>query len=153
MFAGIKGRLHQASQSREATPAPPQLYHGINKEPEMTTMPLGDVSSHPTDYDRSVSVPAKQPLLPDRDPQYQGHDGFETSAPERPWKPLMLRRWVLFVFAVLFFLLIASLEIILKVTTDRHGFGPVESNLYYVWTYGPVVGTQNRPRLSNRKIC
>jgi hypothetical protein len=146
MFAGIKGRLHQASQPREAAPAPPQLYHGINEEPETTTVPLGDVSSDPTRCDRSASLPAKQPLLSERDLQYQGHNGFETSAPGRPWKPPMLRRWVLFIFAVLFLLLIASLEIILKVTTDRHGFSPVEYNLYYVWTYGPVIGTQNEPR-------
>lgn len=140
MFAGIKGRLNKASRPREAGLATPQMYQEVNKEPGITTVPLGDISSDPTQYDRSTSLPAKQPLLGQQDLGYQGHDGFETSAPGRPWKPLILRRWVLFIFAVLFLLLIASLEIILKVSTDRHGFGPTESNLYYVWTYGPVVG-------------
>lgn len=141
MFAGIKGRWNQASRPREAGPAaPPQLYEEVNKEPETTTVAVGDISSEPVQYDRSTTLPAKQPLLSQQNLGYQGHDGFETSAPGRPWKPLMLRRWVLFIFAVLFLFIIASLEIILKVSTDRHGFGPTESNLYYVWTYGPVVG-------------
>lgn len=141
MFAGIKGRLHQTSRPREAGPAPPQMYQEVNKVPDTTTVSVGDISSGPAQYDRSTSLPAKQPLLSQQSVEYQGHDGFEMSAPGRPWKPLMLRRWVLFIFAVLFILLIASLEIILKVSTDRSGFGPTDSNLYYVWTYGPVVGT------------
>jgi hypothetical protein len=51
----------------------------------------------------------------------------------------MLRRWVLALFATLSVLLIVGLEIVWKVSTDRHGFGPAESNLYYIWTYGPTA--------------
>jgi hypothetical protein len=32
------------------------------------------------------------------------------------------------------------LEVVLKISTDRHGFGPTESNLYYIWTYSPTAG-------------
>lgn len=85
------------------------------------------------------SLPAKQPLLY-QTLEYQGHNGLETPPPGKPWRPLMLRRWVLLAFAIVFLLLIASLEIILKVSTDRHGFGPTDSKLYYVWTYGPTAG-------------
>jgi hypothetical protein len=52
----------------------------------------------------------------------------------------MLRSWVLILLAIMFVLLIGTLEVILKLSTDRNGFGPTESNLYYVWTYGPTAG-------------
>jgi hypothetical protein len=52
----------------------------------------------------------------------------------------MLRRWVLVLFALVFALLVMTLEIILKVSSDRDGFASTESNLYYVYTYGPTAG-------------
>ena len=59
----------------------------------------------------------------------------------KPWTPLMLQRWVLQTISIVLLTLIVTLEIVLKSSTDRHGFGPVESNLHYVWTYGPTAGT------------
>jgi hypothetical protein len=56
----------------------------------------------------------------------------------------MLRRWVFAMLAFVFVLLIISLEVVLKVSTDRHGFGPTDSKLYYIWTYGPTAGTNSK---------
>lgn len=58
----------------------------------------------------------------------------------KSWTPLMLRRWVLILFAITFLFLIIVLEIILKVSTDERGFGPTNLNLHYLWTYGPTAG-------------
>ncbi|KAF2124959.1 hypothetical protein P153DRAFT_370285 [Dothidotthia symphoricarpi CBS 119687] len=54
----------------------------------------------------------------------------------------MLRRWVLASFVLTFLLLIASMEIVAKVSTDKHGFGPTDTKLHYLWTYGPTAGTK-----------
>jgi hypothetical protein len=54
--------------------------------------------------------------------------------------PLMLRRWVLVTFSVTYLAMIASLEIVHKSSVDKHGFGPITSDLHYIWTYGPTAG-------------
>ena len=59
----------------------------------------------------------------------------------KPWVPLMLQRWVLLTISIVLLALILSLEIVLKSSTDQRGFGPVNSDLHYVWTYGPTAGT------------
>jgi hypothetical protein len=128
----MAGFLRQLRSGRQTEPAASPLQQVNDKEPNMNIVALDPASS---------GIVQKQPLLSQQSVEYQGHDGYETSAPGKPWKPLMMRRWVLLVLAVIFVLLIVGLEVVLKVSTDRHGFGPTDSNLYYVWTYGPTAGT------------
>lgn len=60
---------------------------------------------------------------------------------KKAWVPLMLRRWVLLTISLAILVLIVSLEIVNKIADQQHGFGPVDSSLVYVWTYGPTAGT------------
>jgi hypothetical protein len=60
---------------------------------------------------------------------------------QKAWVPLMLRRWVLLMISLAILVLIVSLEIVNKIADQQHGFGPVDSSLVYVWTYGPTAGT------------
>jgi hypothetical protein len=53
----------------------------------------------------------------------------------------MLRRWVLLTISFAIVLLIVSLEVVKKIADQKHGFGPVDSKLVYVWTYGPTAST------------
>ncbi|KAH4044028.1 hypothetical protein HBH69_234610 [Parastagonospora nodorum] len=127
-------------QKRKAGPvASPVQYQQNDKGPIFTTLTLDDDSTRraqPTDF---FQRPAKQPLLSQQSLEYRGHDGSEQSSPTKPWRPLMLRRWVLVLFSLVFALLVMTLEIILKVSSDRDGFASTESNLYYVYTYGPTA--------------
>jgi hypothetical protein len=130
-------------QTREAEPAasPHQHHHRNNKEPGFTAIALDEDVTRPTQYSHSFPLPSKQPLLSQRSLESQGHDGFEQPPPpSKPWRPLMLRRWVLITFAIIFSLLLMSLEIILKVSMKSNGFRATGSKLYYVWTYGPTAG-------------
>jgi hypothetical protein len=138
MPLGYLRNLRRGFGAREAGPASSPLQQEDNKEMQSNVAALEPFPSGHGQYEQQ-SLPAKQPLLY-QTLEYQGHNGLETPPPGKPWRPLMLRRWVLLAFAVVFVLLIVSLEIILKVSTDRHGFA-TESKLYYVWTYGPVAGT------------
>jgi hypothetical protein len=64
---------------------------------------------------------------------------------KKPWTPFVLRRWVLIGFSVTLLAIIIGLEIVQRICDSRHGFGPVESNLQYVWTYGPTAGKVSYP--------
>jgi hypothetical protein len=126
-------------RTREDRPAADSNKYNHNEKKSNTIVAIDEISLRPSR--NGSQQPSQQPLLFQQDLEYRGHESIERSQPPgKPWRPLMLRRWVLITFAVLFILLIGTLEIILKVSTDRNGFGPAETNLYYVWTYGPTVG-------------
>lgn len=128
---------------REAEPVASTVNHQQNdKGPVFTTVALDDDSTGQTQHADSFRRPANQPLLSQQSLGYQGHDGIEQSPLTKPWRPLMLRRWVLIVFALVFALLIMALEIILRVSSDREGFAWTESHFYYVYTYGPTAGKE-----------
>jgi hypothetical protein len=59
---------------------------------------------------------------------------------KQPWTPFVLRKWVLITFAIALLLMVAGLEMVKKICDAKHGFGPIDTNLHYVWTYGPTAG-------------
>jgi hypothetical protein len=59
---------------------------------------------------------------------------------EQPWIPFVLRRWVLITFSIVLLSMVAGLEIVKKICDAKHGFGPIDTKLHYVWTYGPTAG-------------
>jgi hypothetical protein len=134
--------MHFGSKTRGDPPAAsPYPYDHSNKEPDTTIVALDKFSLNATQSDRLFLHLSQRQLLPHEGLENQGQGGIRrTPPPGKPWRPLMLRRWVLVVFAILFALLIVSLEIILKISLERNGFGPTKSSLYYVWTYGPTAG-------------
>lgn len=89
--------------------------------------------------DQGIPQSHKQPLLHrtvnSRDVSTQPY-GDAVNA----WVPSMLRRGVLISFAITFLLLVTALEIVLRLSDERRGFGPTDSNLHYIWTYGPTAG-------------
>jgi len=128
---------------REAGPAASPVHHQQNNEGAIfSTVALDDDFTRGAQRADSFRRPAKQPLLSQQSLEYQGHDGIEQSPLAKPWRPLMLRRWVLIVFALVFALLVMALEIILRVSSDREGFAWTESHFYYVYTYGPTAGKE-----------
>jgi hypothetical protein len=134
--------MHFGSKTRGDPPvASPYYYNHGNKELDTTIVALDKFSLNATQSDCLFLHLSQRQLLPHEGLEDQGQGGISrTPPPGKPWRPLMLRLWVLVVFAILFALLIVSLEIILKVSLERNGFGPTKHNLYYVWTYGPTAG-------------
>jgi hypothetical protein len=65
---------------------------------------------------------------------------IQTDMVKQSWTPFVLRRWVLITFAIVLLTMVAGLEIVKKVCDAKHGFGPIDTNLHYVWTYGPTAG-------------
>jgi hypothetical protein len=65
---------------------------------------------------------------------------IQTDTFKQPWIPFVLRRWVLIAFAIVLLSMIAGLEIVKKICDAKHGFGPIDTKLHYVWTYGPTAG-------------
>jgi hypothetical protein len=59
---------------------------------------------------------------------------------KQSWTPFVLRRWVLITFATVLLLMVAGLEVVKKICDTKHGFGPIDTNLHYIWTYGPTAG-------------
>jgi hypothetical protein len=89
----------------------------------------------------SLSRRASQlPLLVSQENPFRSSNATEEQieGTMKAWTPLMLRRWVLALFAGVSVALIITLEVILKVSTDRQGLGPINPSLYYLWTYGPT---------------
>jgi hypothetical protein len=99
--------LNQILRPRQTDPATSPLQQANDKDPNVSIVAL-----EPT----TAGIVQQQPLLFQQSVEYHGHDGYESSAPGKPWKPLMLRHWVLLVLAVVFALLIVGLEIVLKVS-------------------------------------
>ncbi|KAF2647254.1 hypothetical protein K491DRAFT_723600 [Lophiostoma macrostomum CBS 122681] len=84
--------------------------------------------------------PFQLPLLDGRqDPSRTDATEEQIEPAETAWTPLMLRRWVVSLFAGVFLALVVGLEVALKVSTDRQGFGPINPSLHYLWTYGPTA--------------
>ncbi|KAF2652994.1 hypothetical protein K491DRAFT_718462 [Lophiostoma macrostomum CBS 122681] len=106
---------------------------------DYNTVPLAIIKpeseSRPPETDDTQPSPhlSQTPLL-DAPPQT-----VNQQVPPLPWEPLMLRRWVLSQFAIVSVLLIVSLEVILKISTDKQGFGPTSTKPHYLWTYGPSL--------------
>ena len=55
------------------------------------------------------------------------------------YNPLFTRRWVLLCFALLWLLIIASLQILYSVSQSQNGIATTDSSLRYLWTYGPTA--------------
>lgn len=55
------------------------------------------------------------------------------------FNPLFTRRWILLCFAVLWVLIIASLQVIYTVSQNQQGLAKANTNLRLVWTYGPTA--------------
>lgn len=55
------------------------------------------------------------------------------------YNPLFTRRWILLCFALLWVLIIVSLQIIYSVSQARNGLATTTLSLRYVWTYGPTA--------------
>lgn len=52
-----------------------------------------------------------------------------------------MRRWVFLTISLVLVAFVVGLEVILKVSVDENGFGPVQLKYVYLWTYGPTAGT------------
>lgn len=105
-----------------------------------TAVPLDTLSYKAARPGPLSSYPSTQSLLPHDPIDYDEHKRGPGRPPPKPWVPFMLRRWVLLTIALVLLALIASLEIVLKSVNDQGGFGPINSNLVYIWTYGPTAG-------------
>jgi hypothetical protein len=79
-------------------------------------------------------------LLPTVQVEADKAENKPPSPPTKSWTPLMLQRRVLVTISIALLFLIVSLEIVLKISANRNGFGPIESDLHYLWTYGPTAG-------------
>lgn len=55
------------------------------------------------------------------------------------YSPLFTRRWVLFSFALLWVLILVSLQILYSVSQSNKGLATTDSSLRYLWTYGPTA--------------
>lgn len=55
------------------------------------------------------------------------------------WDPPFLRYWVLIAFIIFFVASIAGLQAVYSVSTRHHGIANSDSNLHYLWTYGPTA--------------
>lgn len=56
------------------------------------------------------------------------------------WRPLVLRRRFLLLFACSLILLLAVLETLYRVSEARQGLTTSVMSRYYLWTYGPTAG-------------
>jgi hypothetical protein len=70
---------------------------------------------------------------------------IQNDTSKQPWIPFVLRRWVLITFAIVLLSMIAGLEIVKKICDAKHGFGPIDTKLHYIWTYGPTAGKSCSP--------
>lgn len=93
-----------------------------------------------TYVDRFAPPFLRQPLIMDERSKPQGSAWHRQRTGIDAWTPTMLHRWVLALFFVFFLSLIVIMEVVRKVSMDRHGFGPTTSNLHYIWTYAPTAG-------------
>jgi hypothetical protein len=99
----------------------------LTTRPHKTTQPNSAVPHQPL---------STQSLLSDAEVETN-----DVTHQRKAWVPLMLRRWVLLTISLAILVLIVSLEIVNKIADQQHGFGPVDSSLVYVWTYGPTAST------------
>ena len=103
--------------------------------------------------DEMAATPPSKPLLVQSTTEVPT-DATKTQArtATKPWTPFVLRRWVLIAFSITLLAIIASLEVVWKVCDTKHGFGPVDSKLHYVWTYGPTAGKKSHAVIQSAVI-
>ncbi|KAF1912691.1 hypothetical protein BDU57DRAFT_542503 [Ampelomyces quisqualis] len=107
---------------------------------DYTAIPLSNLSSHAsTQPDDSKTPPSNVSLLPQEPAENNERSYKPNERSPNSWTPLMLRRWALLTISLILLALIVSLEVVLKVATNKHGFGPIDSDLVYLWTYGPTA--------------
>ncbi|KAI1361849.1 hypothetical protein F5Y08DRAFT_355755 [Xylaria arbuscula] len=58
---------------------------------------------------------------------------------ERPWRPLLLQRYVFYAFIAIFCGLAIALEISFVFSEQYQGFEPTTGNMSYIWVYGPAA--------------
>jgi hypothetical protein len=91
--------------------------------------------------DKTAAVSSPKSLLTQTTTEEPTDAGkIQTDTDKQSWTPFVLRRWVLITFAIVLLSMIAGLETVKKICDAKHGFGPIDTNLHYVWTYGPTAG-------------
>jgi len=55
------------------------------------------------------------------------------------YNPLFTRKWILWCFSFLWFLIIASLQVLYSVSEAQKGLATTDTSLRYLWTYGPTA--------------
>ncbi|KAI1863862.1 uncharacterized protein JN550_009360 [Neoarthrinium moseri] len=66
----------------------------------------------------------------------------EVSSPanwQSSWRPFYLQRVVLLGFLVVMAIMVIALEVMFSLSVRRQGLVPAQSNLRYLWTYGPTT--------------
>lgn len=122
-----------AARTGDAPPIPPQ--ETLTPDPQSHAAasprpPSHETSPHPVDADFPVRSSASSA-------QYHPQDAERLKL----WTPFFLRRRVLLSFITLFILLIIVLAILFGLSSRDERLASADSQLYYLWVYGPTAGT------------
>ncbi|CAO2653412.1 Nn.00g028230.m01.CDS01 [Neocucurbitaria sp. VM-36] len=106
---------------------------------KFTAIPLTSLSHKAARLNDVDAHSSKQSLLSRAPVESNDVKSIQLEPLAKPWASLMLQRWVLLTISIVLLALIVGLEIVVKSSTDKRGFGPAESDLHYVWTYGSTA--------------
>lgn len=140
-FPGIMryAPITDSSSSDTRVQATPEYELQDQKIPVTSPSPPFDVDEREDDeslhkpsknYSRISSSKLPEPSLP---PEGR-HDKVDTG-----FSPLFTRRWILLCFAILWVLIIISLQIIYTVSEKQEGLATPNPKLRLIWTYGPTA--------------
>ncbi|KAI0517417.1 hypothetical protein F5B22DRAFT_124526 [Xylaria bambusicola] len=89
-------------------------------------------------YGQDQSVLFEQSLVDTISPSQTFRPPSQNAATRR-WRPIYLRRSVLFGFILVFILIIVTIEVLLSISNRNQGLATSTSAQHYLWTYGPTA--------------
>ncbi len=102
----------------------PQKQPSIPRKP----VPSPKISFHPVPSEERQNEPIPTPTLT-----------ADAEAKRCLWKPLVLKRWLLFSFGLLFCACLGAIEALYQVSQRQQGLVTSIQTRYYLWTYGPIA--------------
>ena len=123
-------------------------YHGVSSSPAEEV----DSSAGHQQQKKQHSIPRKPVPSPNiffhPVPVGEEHTSESTAKPVltaggdargRLWKPLVLKRWFLFSFGLLFCACLGAIEALYQISQRQQGLVTSIQSRYYLWTYGPTA--------------
>lgn len=104
---------------------------------------LRETDLHQSNMSRAALLSKNEPTVKFREVTLSTTDKRKDENDNREyqlWQPFFLSSTLLFGFMATYAALIIALAALYSRTIAQQGLGPANSNLYYVWTYGPTTG-------------